>query len=137
MALEKILFDAEGGIKVVLTPELVVHKDSPSYLVLVPVMVMYGKEKRKGNLVYDLGKRCFITALTDFFPEADNYNREQVHEMAKLYSFLLERGNIKVKEMELDDGSNGWKEHQTYDNFHDYQIRLAERHLDGLKKSKP
>lgn len=76
MGLEELTFDVEG-VKLRLKPELQVYhydaQDNP-FIGLVPVMVEYsgsadqGRKMEEGYLCYDISKRIFITALSDFVP---------------------------------------------------------------------
>lgn len=130
MTLENLVFDAEGGVKVKLKPELVVENES--FLASVPVTVTYNKRSKNGHLTYDLGKQIFITALTDFFPVAKDYNHDHVLDMARIYSALLETGHIKVREQRYDSVADQHVDHKVYSNFKEYRKELLKRQLEAI-----
>lgn len=132
MNLEKLVFDADGGVTVELKAELIVANPK-SFLVSVPVTVTYQGERKEGGLTYDLGKQHFITALTDFFPgAAGQYNPDVGSFMARIYSTLLNRDNVKVREQGTD--SNGQPVNKLYPTYSLYRLELVEREKKALEE---
>ncbi len=125
MTLENLVFDAEGGVKIKLKPELVVDSDDFIFsFASVPVTVLYHRKNKKGHLTYDLHKQIFITALTDFFPEATSYNHEHVLGAARIYSALLEQGHIKVREIRYNSSTDKYVDYKVYNNFKEYLAEM-------------
>ena len=132
MNLEKIVFDAEGGVIVELKPEMIVVNQK-SALVSVPVSVSYQGKRKEGGLTYDMGKQHFITALSDFVPQAaGQYNPDVGSFMARMYSLLLDRGHVKVRERSKD--SNDQEVEKLYPTFSLYRLELLEREQKALKE---
>jgi|SRR3989344_6298881 len=128
MKLEKMVFDADGGIKVELRPELIVLQYAGSnYLTYVPVSVSYEGQEKEGGLVYDPPTKHFITPLTDFFPEAAACNTEVGSYLGRIYSSLLQQGGVKVREQVYDFANDQWVDSNIFPTFNMYQAEVISR----------
>ncbi|HLD39650.1 MAG TPA: hypothetical protein VJB13_00760 [Candidatus Nanoarchaeia archaeon] len=101
MGLEELTFDVED-VKVILKPELHVYHDNADdegFLGIVPMVLKFrgldGDDyENQTFLRYDIGKKIFITSLSDYFvphfpQKAEKYNQGMA-EVARVYSALLQ-----------------------------------------------
>ena len=105
MALDKILYTYDG-LSVEVTTALT-HSGLSSFLATVPVKVRFdGQQEKTGHLVYDKGKRRFITAITDFYEPRIDFNTPQgapyanlankvCDELSESFSKMYQAGLIK------------------------------------------
>lgn len=141
IGLEGQIYFMQGRVQIEVKPEAVVLIDDHSALLSVPVVV-YSRDRQKvGHLTYDAGKQIFITALTDFFPEADEGDPELNHSammhVAGKYSAMLDLGHVKVREVLHRDEEGKVLEENVYESYYDYLVSVGQRELEEFKKRNP
>src|SRR3989338_10615381 len=122
MGLEELTFDVED-VKVILKPELHVYHDNAddeSFLGIVPMVLKFrgldGDDyENQAFLRYDIGKKIFITSLSDYFvphfpQKAEKYNQGMA-EVARVYSALL-RAKPLITQQPLITEKNFYKNSQ-------------------------
>jgi|SRR3989344_556280 len=122
MGLEELTFGVEG-VKVILKPELHLYHDNANdegFLGIVPMVLKFrgldGNDyEKQAFLRYDIGKKIFITSLSDYFvphfpQKADKYNQGMA-EVARVYSALL-RAKPLITQQPLITEKNFYKNSQ-------------------------
>ena len=124
MVLDKLVFNVGKGVSVELKPELLVVSGprlSGLFLPYVPTKISYENIVKERLLNFDFN-RVEINRLEDFFAEGERkpaYDFQQVEEMAQIYSDLLHKGHIKIREGEFTyfGGHKEWCEYEVYPNL--------------------
>lgn len=127
MALDKLVFDVGKVVSVELKPELLVRRDLKLFLPYVPTKISYENIVKVRFLNFNVN-HVEINKLDDFFAEGERkpeYDFQKVEEMAQIYSDLLHKGHIKIREGEFTyfGGHKEWRDYEIFPNLQSYKNR--------------